>query len=237
MNIRCLIIDDEPLALDLLESFIAKIPFLCCAGKCYNGIEALKFLESHEVEVVFLDISMPHLSGMELSSLLPARTRIIFTTAYSDYAVDSYDRNAIDYLLKPITFDRFLKSIIKVKEAMRLSSAGENNPLPASRPEVLFVKSGKKVVQIDLEGIAYIEGMKDYAIFHYLQEKIYVHKRLKDLEKTLPAYIQRIHLSYFINIKRIKKIEDNHVFVNDVRLPISNKYRVVFLSTIHQNLF
>lgn len=230
MNFRCLIVDDEPLAVDLLEDFVLKVPFLSLAGKCYDALQALTFLRTNPVDILLLDINMPHLTGLEFVNVIPSNVRFIFTTAYTEFAVESYDKNAVDYLLKPITFERFLRAVTKLKDDV---------PKPTSVDEkssILFIKSGKKIIQVDLQQVSHIEGMGDYAVFHYNNEKIMVGKTLKELESLLPSFIQRIHLSFFININQIKKIEDNHVAVSKVSIPISNKYRDEFLKRINSKL-
>jgi two-component system LytT family response regulator len=180
---RCLLIDDEPLAINLLENYIQNVPFLTLAGKCYDGVEALTFLQQNEVDLIFLDINMPQLTGMELANILPKHAKIIFTTAYTEFAVESYEKNAVDYLLKPIRFERFLKAVMKVKE----TPPSMTMP-PVPEPAPVFVKSGKQTVRIDFQELDYLEGAKDYVIFHKGKQRTLVHTRMKELEKILPSF-------------------------------------------------
>lgn len=230
---RCLIIDDEPFAVNLLEAYIQQIPFLQLVGKCYNAIDALNYLRNNEVHLLLLDINMPQLSGMQLANLLNADYQIIFTTAYSEYAVKSYELNAVDYLLKPITFERFIKAVQKAR-SLRQEATPSAQEVDAA---VFFVKSGKAMVKICLEDIRYIEGLGDYVIFHLLKEKHVVYKRMKELEITLPDYFCRIHNSHIVNLNHILKIEDNQVFIGVLALPVSEKYRESFWNRIEARLF
>lgn len=233
--LRCLIVDDEPYAVNLLDEYIQQTPFLQLAGKCYNAIDALNHLRSKEVDLIFLDINMPQLSGMQLANLLNADYQIIFTTAYSEYAVESYELNAVDYLLKPITFERFIKAVQKAiyikQEGKTLVKEEDNNA------NTFFVKSGKAIVKIRLEDIRYIEGLGDYVVFHLPKERHVVYKRMKELEATLPDYFCRIHNSHIVNLNHILKIEDNQVFMDATELPVSEKYREAFWNQIQARLF
>ena len=233
MKIHCLIIDDEPFAVNLLEEYISQVPYLHLLHKCYNALEALDFLKQSRPDLIFLDINMPHLSGMQLATLLPSDQPFIFTTAYAEFAVDSYEKNAIDYLLKPITFERFLMAVNKVSKLSTTPGGHPVAPIPAQK---LFLKTGKAIVQLDYDDVLLIEGLKDYVVFHTKEAKHVVYKRMKDLEETLPANFSRVHLSYIINRHHIRRIEDNHVFIGAERIPVSEKYREVFLSRINKGL-
>lgn len=228
--IRCLIVDDEPLAVDLIEDFIDKISVLSLVGKCYNSAEALPYLVSGTVDAVFLDINMPGLNGLLLAELIPRDIKVIFTTAYAEHAVASYEKNAIDYLLKPVTFDRFLKSVAKLNKIQQPVASLKSPDSPEDT--VLFVKSGKKILQLNLTEVIYIEAMKDYAVFHLPNGKIVTGRTFKELEAILPDFLQRIHLSYFVNLSKISKIEDNQVHIGNVSLNISGKYREAFMKKI-----
>lgn len=240
MKINCLVIDDEPFAVNLLEEYISQVPYLHLQHKCYNALEALNFLKQSKPDLIFLDINMPHLSGMQLATLLPPDQPFIFTTAYSEFAVDSYEKNAIDYLLKPITFERFLMAVNKVAKLSTTSgpkdSFGSGQPVAPSAAQKLFLKTGKAIVQLEYDDVLLIEGLKDYVVFHTKEGKHVVYKRMKDLEETLPANFSRVHLSYIINRHHIRRIEDNHVFIGTERIPVSEKYREVFLSRINKGL-
>ncbi|RPD39642.1 LytR/AlgR family response regulator transcription factor [Chitinophaga barathri] len=225
MQISCLIVDDEPYAVELLEAYVRQVPYLTLAGKCYNVVEALEHLSHSPADLLLLDINMPQLTGMQLAAILPPTRRIIFTTAYSEYAVESYNRNALDYLLKPITFERFLQAVEKYPRIE------EEVPEPP-----LFIKSGKTIVKISFPEVTYIEGARDYVTIHTLTEKHIVYKRMKDLEDSLGPGFFRIHHSYIIQMRHVVKIEDNHVHMPGQRIPITDKYRASFLEYIRQSM-
>lgn len=229
---KCLIVDDEPYAVNLLEEYIQQTSYLQLVGKCYNALEALAFLQSQEAELIFLDINMPQLSGIQLAGLLQDH-KIIFTTAYSEYAVKSYELNAIDYLLKPITFERFVKAVQKARQ----ESKPTNEPVPDSGDTTIFVKSGKAIIKIELSAIRYIEALGDYVAFHLENEKHAVYKRMKDLEATLPEQFCRIHNSYIVNMQHIAKIEDKLVHIKQTELPISEKYHDDFWAKVQARIF
>lgn len=234
MPIRCLIVDDEPLAVNLLEGYIAQVPFLTLSGKCYNAMEALAFLHRHEADLIFLDINMPKLSGLEMAGSLSS-LMIIFTTAYSQHAVESYEKDAVDYLLKPITFDRFVRAVNKAYNLYKRN--GAEGGAPAQKPEpVFYIKSGKSMVKINLDEVLFIEGLKDYVSFHTPQQKHVVYKRMKELEDVLPVNFSRIHNSFIVNRDHIDKIEQNQVFINGQPIPISDKYRELFFKEVSGRL-
>lgn len=225
-KITCLVVDDEPLAVDLLENHIGQIPFLELIGKCYNALEAVAFLDKNKVDVIFLDINMPQLSGMQLKSFLPANQQVIFTTAYSEFAVESYEKNAFDYLLKPITFERFLKSAMRLRELA-------NEPLKEDpKNSDFFIKSGKELIRLSYDQIKYIEGLGDYVTIVCQDKNIVTYRRMKDLEETLPDNFQRVHLSYIVNTDKITKIVDNQILIGEQRVPLSDKYRETFTNKI-----
>lgn len=233
MKIQCMLIDDEPYAVNLLEEYILQVPYLQLQHKCYHALEALEILKTGRPDLIFLDINMPHLSGMQLASLLPPKQLFIFTTAYSEFAAESYEKNALDYLVKPITFDRFLKSVMKASSLLSLPAESVQ---PAIAPQKLFLKTGRAIVQLEYQDVLMIEGLKDYVVFHTNSGKHIVYKRMKELEETLPANFSRIHLSYIVNRDHIKRIEDNHIFINQERIPVGEKYREQFLGKINKDL-
>jgi two-component system, LytTR family, response regulator len=234
--ISCVIIDDEPLAVQLLEDHIRQTDFLYLVHKCHNAMDALAFLRSNEADLLFLDINMPKLTGMELVSLLSPRQKIIFTTAYSQYTVQSYEKNAVDYLLKPITFERFIKAVNKAEKliAAERQAAGENSS--SGDAGMVFVKSGKAIIRLELEKIICIEGLKDYVTIYTTSEKIVVYKRMKELAEELPVDFIRIHNSYIISIRHVSRMEDNHVLAGTMRIPVSEKYREGLLLKINGRL-
>jgi len=236
MNLSCIIIDDEPDAIDLLELLIMQSTTWALKAKCYDALEALAFLKNNQVDFIFLDINMPKLTGMELATLLPPRTKIVFTTAYSEYAVESYVFQTIDYLLKPITLKRFLASVQKIEQYFLKP---EPEQLPDTQPgqEFFFVKSGKVFRKIVLKDILYFEGEKDYVRLVTSQEQMLVYRRLRDIEEQLKLPFIRVHNSYIINYGQLNKIEDNHIYIADKRIPVSEKFRERFMEVVNRNKF
>ncbi len=232
MKFNCLIVDDEPLAVALMENHIRQVPFLALAGKCFNAMEAIAFLEKNEVDLIFLDIEMPYLTGMQLKSFLPEKQKVIFTTAYSDFAIESYEKNAFDYLLKPITFERFLKSVKRLQSIESIKPA----IVPSSAESHIFVKSGREIIKLEYDDILYIEGLKDYVSLVTDTDKVITYKLMRELEETLPGNFARVHLSYIINCNKIKKISDNQVIIQEKNIPISEKYRDSFLQKVSDRM-
>jgi two-component system, LytTR family, response regulator len=257
MNLRCLIVDDEPNAVNLLEMFIQQNTSWELLAKCYDAREALSFLKTHPVDLIFLDINMPHLTGMEMAALLPPSTRIVFTTAYSEYAADSYGFATIDYLLKPITLKRFYAALQKIDAHFArpdqhaattpaLASPGfpasSGHPSPPVSPlapgdEYFFIKSGRTLQKILLKDILYFEGEKEYVRVVTPDTKLLVYRRLKDIEEQLSASFARVHNSYIVNIARLDSIRDNHVFIGGKQIPISEKFREIFMNRIKERVF
>jgi DNA-binding LytR/AlgR family response regulator len=240
MTISCLIVDDEPNAVSLLEMLISQNTSWELLGKCYDAREALQFLKSHTVDLVFLDINMPQLTGMELASLLPKDTRIVFTTAYSEFAADSYSYQTIDYLLKPITLKRFYSALQKIETYFNmLEGQSQRVPLPPVHPpeEYFFIKSGRALNKVLLRDILYFEGEKEYARLVSLNDKILIYKRLKEIEEQLSPSFTRVHNSYIINIARVDSIRDNHIFIGGKQIPISEKFRESFMNIIRERTF
>ena len=242
MTLRCLIVDDEPNAVNLLEMLIGQNTSWQLLGKCYNAREALAFLKVHPVDLIFLDINMPQLSGMEMASLLPQDTRIVFTTAYSEYAADSYSFQTIDYLLKPITLRRFYSSMQKIEawfsmlEGQKQPPAAPIAPAPSAE-EYFFIKSGRTLNKVLLKDILYFEGEKEYARLVSTLDKILIYKRLKDIEEQLFPAFTRVHNSYIVNVAKVDSIRDNHIFIGDKQIPISEKFREAFMNIIRDRTF
>jgi two-component system LytT family response regulator len=236
MNLTCIIIDDEPDAVDLVELLIKQSTTWALKAKCYDALEALAFLKKSQVDFIFLDINMPKLTGMELATLLPPHTKIVFTTAYSEYAVESYAFHTIDYLLKPITLKRFLASVQKIEEHF-LKPGPEYTPNAEQGQEFFFVKSGKIFRKILLKDILYFEGEKDYVRLATGQEQLLIYRRLKDIEEQLKSPFIRVHNSYIINYEQLSKMEDNHIYIAEKRIPVSEKFRERFMEVINKNKF
>ena len=250
MILKCAIIDDEPLAISLLESYVNKTPFLELAGKYNSAVNALPALSKEPVDLLFLDIQMPELNGMEFSRILKTDTRIIFTTAFSQYALDSYKVNALDYLLKPISYADFLKSANKALQWYELlregSSRGGSQTAPtqtappqAVSPSVesIFIKTEYKLVQVELRKILYIEGLKDYVKIFVEGEAhpILSLMSMKSLEDMLPANrFIRVHRSFIVQPEKIKVIERNRIVFGKEYIPISDNYKQKFMEFLAQ---
>jgi two-component system, LytTR family, response regulator len=242
MNLSCMIIDDEPNAVSLLEMLIQQSTQWQLKARCYDALEALAFLKGNSVDFIFLDINMPQLTGMELAALLPPQTKLVFTTAYSEYAAESYTFQTIDYLLKPITLKRFLASVLKIEsyfvrhEPVRPLLPATGQP-PAPGQDYFFVKSGKVLRKILLKDILYFEGEKEYVRLVTGQEQLLIYRRLKDIEEQVLLPFIRVHNSYIINSEQLVKIEDNHIYIAGKRIPISEKFRDGFMAVINKRKF
>ncbi len=228
MKLSCAIIDDEPLAVELMESYVQKTPFLELQGSFGSGVAAFGMLRDRPVDLLFCDIQMPGLNGVEFSRMLPADTRVIFTTAFSRYAVEGFRVNAVDYLLKPISYADFLAAAQKALEWFELKRrAGA----PADDLRSIFVKTEYRLRQIELERILYIEGLKDYVKIHVEDEPhpVLSLMSLKSLEEQLPAdRFIRVHRSYIVQPAKIRTIERNSIVFGRERIPISENYRQAF---------
>ena len=240
MILSCFVIDDEPLAVSLLETYVVKTPFLHLAGKYASALTALTALKEKPVDLLFLDIQMPELNGLEFSRIVGAGTRIIFTTAFEQYALDSYKVNALDYLLKPISYSDFLQAADKALQWFELAGKAERNPseaAPAPAPaheeaERIFIKTEYKLVQLELKSILYVEGLKDYI-------KIYVEGEahpvlslmsMKAMEDLLPeSRFIRVHRSFIVQPEKIKVIERNRIVFGKTYIPISDSYKTKFM--------
>ena len=239
MIIKCAIVDDEPLAVELLASYVSKIPFLELCGKYTNATDALHGINEQPVDLMFLDIQMPELNGLELSKMVPESTRIVFTTAFDRYAVDSFRVNALDYLLKPISYADFLEASNK---AMQWFQLVQQNEQPAAAPAVeeeprsIFVKSEYKLLQINLDDIRYIEGLKDYVKIYTEQSPhpILSLMNMKAIEQLLPtSRFIRVHRSFIVQKSKIREIERNRIVFGDVYIPIGDSYKQAFQDFIN----
>ncbi|HWZ03074.1 MAG TPA: LytTR family DNA-binding domain-containing protein [Mucilaginibacter sp.] len=236
MNLSCIIIDDEPNAVNLLEILVNQNTKWQLLAKCYDALEAMAFLKDNKPDFIFLDINMPQLTGMELAGLLSKETKIVFTTAYSEYAAESYTFQTIDYLLKPITLKRFLAAMQKIEAYF--NSRGDNEKLlsPVGN-EYFFVKSGKELRRILLEDIQYFEGEKEYVRVVTAASQILIYRRLKDIDEQLAPPFVRVHNSYIVNTKQLNKIQDNHIYIANKQIPISEKFKDRFMAVIQQRIF
>ena len=238
MIIKCAIVDDEPLAVELLASYVKKIPFLELCGKYNNATDALHGITEDAVDLLFLDIQMPELNGLELSKMVPENTRIVFTTAFDQYAVDGFRVNALDYLLKPISYADFLEACNKAQQWFQLVQQQEESSPAAAAEEIksIFVKSEYKLLQINLDDIRYIEGLKDYVKIYTEQSPhpILSLMNMKAIEQMLPtSRFIRVHRSFIVQKSKIREIERNRIVFGDVYIPIGDSYKQAFQDFIN----
>jgi DNA-binding LytR/AlgR family response regulator len=226
---RCLIVDDEPLAQQVMEEFAGRVPFLEIVGKCASATEAIEILRNTSIDLIFLDIHMPRLSGLDFIRSLINPPQFILVTAYSEYALQGFNVNATDYLMKPVPFDRFLKAVNKAYELYSLRSKGSGSTEPPVQ-KYLLVKSGYQTVKVILDSILFIEGLKDYVKIHTEGKKpILSLLTMKGLAVTLPENkFLRIHKSYIVSTDRITSISRNRVMIVDKWIPIGENYREEF---------
>lgn len=239
--IKCIVIDDEPLALDLIENYISKTPFLELIGRYSNPMDAIEVLQNGEVDLLFLDIQMPELTGFDLLNIVKKRPHVIFITAYEEYAIKSYEQDAVDYLLKPISFDRFLKASNKVLNLTKTTAKEGNSANDTHEIELkenyLFVKVDYKIVKIDIGNILYVEGLKDYCKIITTEQRVITRQTMTYIENKLPdnRFI-RVHRSYIVALNKIKKIEGSSLVIDDKLIPIGNKYKEDFQKAIAERM-
>ena len=215
MKYKCIIIDDEELARNLIKSYAERLDFIEVVGTFENPLNALKVIKNEKIDLVFLDIQMPDMKGTDFSKLLPPETQIVFTTAYSEYALAAFDLGAEDYLVKPITFERFLQAINKVK----FNRNSGNSEL------TITVKSGYDLHKVKLADIIYLESDSEYVIYHTLENKIMSNQSLKSLEEILdPAQFIRVHRSFIVNKSKITSLKSRDLFLSDIKIPVSDSY-------------
>ncbi|MEP6684956.1 MAG: LytTR family DNA-binding domain-containing protein [Parafilimonas sp.] len=227
---NCIIIDDEPKAIEIIERYIISTPFLKLLQSFRDPMDAINFLYTNKVDLIFLDINMPGISGVNIATLFQDKTSVIFTTAYSKYAIEGFELNAIDFLIKPVSFDRFLKAVSK---AMELKLLRENNVTGTSKninnenEKPLFIKSGTKIFKINISDILFLEKEGNYFNIHMLNnKKILIRMNFFDLFRYLPSNnFIRIHKSYIINLKHLDTIEGQNVFINTRNIPIGAAYK------------
>jgi DNA-binding LytR/AlgR family response regulator len=236
---KCVIIDDEPLAVELLEDFVRKIDSLELISTFNNAIDAVSFINQNNVDLIFLDIQMPHFSGIDFLNTIEKKPLVIFTTAFSDYAVEGFNLGAVDYLVKPIPFHRFLKSVVRAQQILNPSTAiqtiSENTTAPELEQDFMFVRAEYENIKMNFSDILFIEGLKDYVKIYTTDNKFTLTLiSLIKLENLLSSKgFSRIHRSYIINIKHVKSIQKNKVLISDKRIPISESYKNAFFERIN----
>ncbi|MDI3321952.1 LytR/AlgR family response regulator transcription factor [Pinibacter soli] len=227
--IKCLVIDDEPPARSILKNYIEAMPALKWVGECGNAIQALSYLQQHEVQLIFLDIRMPQLSGIDFLKTLKNPPAVIFTTAYSDYAIQSYDLDAVDYLLKPIQFERFIKAINKVlyaKGSNQLTETTVSNEAPAVKESFVYFRADRKMVKVMLRDIHYIESMKDYVKVFTGNGTIVTRQSIISLEAMLPGNMfLRTHRSFIVSLEKIRSFTNEVIEVEKSEIPVGKLYR------------
>jgi DNA-binding LytR/AlgR family response regulator len=223
-QLKCLVVDDEELARILLKTYIEKTENLSLIGSTENPLEALQILQNQEVDLLFLDIQMPELSGTSVAKIVNPKTRIIFTTAYSQYALSGFELNVLDYLLKPITFERFQQAIEKAKDYFQISN----------QEETITIKSGYDLHKIRLEDILFIEGSSEYVTFHTAEKRIMSYQTLKSLEVRLPnQQFMRVHRSYIVNRNKVNSLKGKEILIENYKIPVSETY----MEEVKKNLF
>ncbi|MCB9081334.1 MAG: response regulator transcription factor [Lewinellaceae bacterium] len=241
--VNVLIVDDEPLAQDVLETYIEKIPELKLIKKCSNALEANEALKQEKIDLMFLDIQMPQLTGIDFLKTLAKPPLVIFTTAYPNYAIEGFELNALDYLLKPISLDRFMKAVNKAVDQLELQRRDAHQAsteAPMDGEDFIFVKADKKLIKVNYPEIIYIEGLKDYVIIRMETQRVITLQTMKSLEDKLPlSMFKRIHRSYIVNINKINAIVGNMVEVMEKgqvkHLPVGKNYRDELLEIINKN--
>ncbi|QJB33417.1 response regulator transcription factor [Chitinophaga oryzae] len=235
--IKCIAVDDEPLALEILEDYIRKVPFLQLAGKFENAANALRFIQEEPVDLVFLDIKMPDITGIQFLKSLKYPPMVIFTTAYGEYALDGFNLDVVDYLLKPVPFERFLKAAAKAGETF---TANQQKAAPSDTAtfanDYIFIKTEYKIIKINLEDILFIEALKDYTKIYTPNLPVLTLRSLKSFETRLPAdKFIRVHRSYLVSLNKINSVEKNTVMIANQSIPISDGYRDRFYDLINRN--
>lgn len=231
--IRCAVVDDEPLALGLMASYVKKTPFLELVGAYSSAVQAMQEMHDHPVDLVFLDIQMPELNGLDYSRMIPAQTRVVFTTAFNQYALDGYKVNALDYLLKPISYPDFLQAANKAQEWFKLVEQSKQPEKTEKENDIqsIFVKSDYKLIQIELKNILYVEGLKDYVKIYEenATRPVMSLMSMKAMEDMLPSdRFIRVHRSYIVQKEKIRIIEHNRIVFGNTYIPIGDSYKQSF---------
>lgn len=231
--IRCAVVDDEPLALGLMASYVKKTPFLKLVGAYSSAVQAMQEMHDHIVDLIFLDIQMPELNGLDYSRMIPQQTRVVFTTAFNQYALDGYKVNALDYLLKPVSYPDFLQAANKAQEWFNLIERSQQPEKTEKEEDIqsIFIKSEYRLIQIELKNILYIEGLKDYVKIYEenAPKPIMSLMSMKAMEEMLPSdRFMRVHRSYIVQKEKIRIIEHNRIVFGNTYIPIGDSYKQVF---------
>lgn len=224
---RCLIVDDEPLARQLLESYVERIGELSLVKSCSNALEAFKLLQDEQVDLIFLDIEMPKTTGIELLRSLQTKPRVILTTAYREYAFEAYDLDVVDYLLKPINFDRFLRGIAKIKQLKQYSAPDtDQNKKSSYEDAFLYLKENREMIKVFLKDILYVESLRDYVRVKTLKQEVITYQKISYLEQKLPQNkFLRVHRSFMIAVDKVTSFTNNHARIQTIEIPIGRLYK------------
>lgn len=227
--IRCLLVDDEPWALELMASYVSKLPELELVAACDKPLEALSLATPEKTDLIFLDIQMPELDGLQFMRAINNKCRVVITSAYSEYAIHGFEHNVVDYLLKPVAFERFCKAVQKVAELI-------TPIIPSPVANHIFIKTDQKLVKVRFDEILFLEGARDYVIIHTHKDKVVTLDSLRNFEEILPASLfVRSHKSYITAIGKIDAIERNRIVIGDHYLPIGESHRAAFMTSINRS--
>lgn len=229
---RCLVIDDEPYARQLLREFIEKVPNLVLEGAYANALKALPTLSKKPIDIIFLDIQMPDISGIDFLKTLDKKPNIIFTTAFAEYALEGFELDAVDYLLKPFDFNRFLKAINKLTQRIEKQVFSINNSEKSTQADFMFVKDGHKLVKVDYKSILFIKGTREYVTIHTRDKKIMSLQTLKNMEAELPADFIRVHNSFIIYLPAVGSLSKNELEIGEELIPIGITYKKTLLERV-----
>lgn len=227
IKIQTILVDDEPKAIAVLERYCSQMDFIELQAAFRDPVKAIQFLQTHPVDLIFLDINMPKISGLEFLDIVGKKPRIIFTTAYSEYAIDSYEYGAVDYLLKPIDFHRFVKAVMKAKNLISLESASppaESNS--GDHHKTIYIKSGPQLYKVDIADILYLEKDGNYLVFHTADKKLLSRQNMRDIFEILaPNDFIRVHKSFVVALKHVDVIESHQVRIGDLKIPVGRNFR------------
>ncbi|MBN1187448.1 MAG: response regulator transcription factor [Bacteroidales bacterium] len=224
--IRCLVVDDEPVAREILETHLAKIESVKVLSSCKNALEAFTFINSESVDLIFLDINMPEISGLSFAKSINKNIKIIFTTAYREYAVDGFDLQAVDYLLKPISFQRLLQALNKYQNENNLTESTFKEEITTEKSDYIFVRSDRKMVKVKFDEIAYIESLSDYIKIHLIDKTVVTRETISNIEAKLPqSDFIRVHRSFIVSLNHIDSFTSEYVEISGHQIPISRGYK------------
>lgn len=233
MIMKCIIVDDEPLARDVLEQYVADCPLLESAGSCPSAFEAIELLKTGKTDLVFLDINMPKLSGISMIRSLDDPPEVIFTTAYPEYAVEGFELDAADYLVKPFSFERFMKAVNKVVRRKDMRRSGKPEPHEREGAGHLMIKSDGKLYKVELDRINYLEAFGDYVRIHLEEGTLVTHDTMKSMERLLPPDdFMRVHRSFVVAVKKIRYIEGNRIRIGSADIPVAATFKEALLKAL-----